>query len=174
MGLKVTDDVYAEWVRKGLVPPDVPAPATTDAKPAAAKLIDCPGLIAGFDGYKPSAAWLIAVETRSEANGREWRSRSSRTQAARRAVSRAFGPSLRAAAPLAEHYHGGGALRVLFTRIGVRKLDAANLGPALKATEDAVAMLLGADDGDERWRSEFAQEPDRDGRCGVRVEMWAV
>jgi hypothetical protein len=47
-----------------------------------------------------------------------------------------------------------------------------NLPTAIKATEDALAFLMGACDGDPRWRSEFAQEPG--GAFGVRIELEVV
>ena len=44
-----------------------------------------------------------------------------------------------------------------------------NLPSSLKGVEDAVALMLGADDGDPRWRCVCAQEPG--GRAGVRVRI---
>jgi hypothetical protein len=46
---------------------------------------------------------------------------------------------------------------------------ALDLPTAIKATEDALAFVMGASDGDPRWRSESAQEPG--GAFGVRIEM---
>jgi len=114
--------------------------------------------------------WLLPIVTASEANGRDWRARSNRTQQARRIVSAALGFRLPHLAKIAEHYHWRqGHIRVSLTRIGARKLDAANLGPALKATEDAVALMLGADDGDTRWHAEFHQQVG--GLVGVRIAI---
>ncbi len=121
--------------------------------------------------FSPPGLWVLPIETSSEANGREWRKRSSRTQAARKAVSVAFGKSLLWVACYADHYHRGGVLRVALTRLGGRKLDRSNLPAALKATEDAVAMMLGADDGDPRWQPAWEQEPG--GAAGVRVALVA-
>jgi hypothetical protein len=105
-------------------------------------------------------AWVLPIITRSEANGRDWRARSSRTQQARKVVSRCMGSSLWHLAPFAKWLHEDKLpLAITFIRLGGRKLDAANLGSALKSTEDAVAMMLGIDDGDHRWRVEFRQAP---------------
>lgn len=122
--------------------------------------------------FAPPGTWVLPIVTASEANGREWRKRSSRAQNARRIVSREFGCRLDYLAPFARHFHAGRPLSVKLTRLGGRKLDAANLGPALKATEDAIALMLGADDGDSRWRVEFHQEPHSP--VGVRIELEAV
>lgn len=122
--------------------------------------------------FAPPGRWVLPIVTASESNLREWRKRSSRTGAARRAVSLAFGPALVWVAAFALHYHQGGALRVALTRLGGRQLDRSNLPAALKATEDAVALMLGADDGDPRWRAEWHQRPS--GPVGVVVELEAL
>ncbi len=119
--------------------------------------------------FAPPGKWVLPIVTVSEANGRDWKKRSARTQQARRIVSKELGCRLDYLAPFARHYHAGRKLRITLVRLGGRKLDAANLGGALKATEDAVALMLGADDGDPRWLVEFAQQPG--GLCGVRVEV---
>jgi hypothetical protein len=69
----------------------------------------------------------------------------------------------------AVHYHSGKALRITFTRLGENRLDRANLSTALKATEDAIAYMLGANDGDDRWQSTYEQEDSA--LIGVRVEI---
>jgi hypothetical protein len=119
--------------------------------------------------FDRAAVWVIPLVTASESNGREWRQRSARTQAARKAVSVAFGPHLDALAPFANHYHAGNPICVVLTRLGGKRLDRSNLTVALKATEDAVALFLGADDGDPRWRADWEQEPGE--LMGVRVEL---
>lgn len=118
------------------------------------------------------ATWTIPLETKSESNQREWRGRSARTQAARRAVSQAFGPTLAFVARFSEHYHAGGIIRVTFTRLGGKRMDRSNIPAAMKGGEDAAALIIGADDGDTRWRAEFAQEPG--GPAGVRIEMETI
>ena len=115
-------------------------------------------------------AAIAGLVTASETNARNWKDKSHRTQAARLAVSRCFGPNLRALAGIAEWYHARNPIRVVLTRLGGHKLDKGNLPAALKAVEDAVALILGADDGDDRWLVEFAQEPGKTGH-GVRIEL---
>jgi hypothetical protein len=114
----------------------------------------------------------IDVKTVGEVNGRDWKARSRRTDAAWQAVGNTLGRHLSLLAPFADAYHGGKALRIVFTRLGGRRMDRSNLPTAIKATEDALAFMMGACDGDPRWRSEFAQEPG--GAFGVRVEMQVV
>ena len=142
---------------RGLIPP-TPTP-DLEAKPARIRVT-----------FAPPGTWTLGVETRAEVNGRDWRSRSSRTQAARRAVSAAFGRAMVWVAAFADHYHRGGRLRVVLTRLGGKRLDPSNLPTALKAVEDAVALMLGADDGDARWVAEWHQEPGG-AAVGVRVEL---
>lgn len=122
--------------------------------------------------FIPPTSWVLPLVTANEVNGRDWRARSARTQAARRAVSRAFGPHLRALAPVAEHYAAGGAVRAVLTRLGGRRVDPGAVGVTLKAVEDAVCATIGADDGDARWRPEYGQEPG--GPAGVRIELTAA
>ncbi len=113
---------------------------------------------------------LIPVATASEANGRDWRARSRRSNAAWRAVSRTLGPHLDLLGAFATAYHSGKPLRIMFWRLGGRRLDRGNVAVALKGTEDAVAFMLGADDGDvARWVSTYDQFPG--GPMGVRVEI---
>jgi hypothetical protein len=85
---------------------------------------------------------------------------------------RPLGRHLSLMAPFADAYHGGKALRIVFTRLGGRRMDRSNLPTAIKATEDALAFMMGACDGDPRWRNEFAQEPG--GAFGVRIELEVV
>lgn len=145
-----------------------PVARTDEApEPKAAKLVE-PG-IALVSGR---LVIMVAVETRNEANQRDWRARSRRSGAAWRAVRESVGVHLSLLEPFARHYASGGALRVTFTRLGGRRLDQmANLGVALKGVEDAVAFLVGADDGDPRWHPVPRQEA---GVVGVRVEIEGV
>lgn len=111
----------------------------------------------------------LPLHTASETNHRDWRARSRRTKAARRAVSEAFGPRLGWVAPVADAYHAGRPVRVALTRLGGRRLDPTNLPAALKAVEDAIAAAMGADDGSPLWRVSHDQEPG--GPYGVRVVL---
>lgn len=115
------------------------------------------------------ATWVLPIVTVSESNQRDWRSRSGRTKKAKKAVSVGLGKTLGYLAHIADHYHSGQPIRVKLTRLATRKIDAANLGGALKATEDGVAIAIGADDGDPRWIAEFDQEIGD--VVGVRIEL---
>ena len=85
-------------------------------------------------------------------------------------MSKAFGPHLAYVAPFAVTFHSGKIVRPHFTRIGGRSLDkGVNLPSSLKAVEDAVAWVMGADDGSPNWSASFAQEPGP--AYGVRVEL---
>lgn len=137
-------------VKAGRVTLTEPVRLAPDPTPAV-KPVTAPAL------FTEPSTWHLPIVAKSESNGRDWKSRSARTQAARRAVSVGLGSHLDALAPVARHYHAGGAVRVELCRTGPKRLDPANLGGALKATEDAAALMMGADDGDARWRVEFSQ-----------------
>lgn len=139
--------------------------ATAPTKPEPVELIE-----ATFRASWDFPVWQIPLETRSEANLRDWRRRSKRSDSAWRAVSRAFGPHLVYVATFARLYHTGHPIHVRLTRLGGRKLDqSVNLPASLKAVEDAVAWSMGADDGSPLWRCTFAQEPG--GSMGARIEL---
>lgn len=115
---------------------------------------------------------IVPVACTTEVNCRNWRNRSRRSDAAWKAVSKTFGPRLDALSPFSAAYHSGKALRIVLTRLGGRKADASNLPTATKGLEDALAFMLGADDGDARWRAEFRQRPG--GEIGVLVEIEVI
>jgi hypothetical protein len=146
------DKLLAEAERRGLVlttaAGDVIGPG--DPTPGRERLAEA--------SFTPPGAWVVPLRTASESNQRDWRAKSARTQAARRAVSKALGPHLRHLAAFADHFHSGGALGVTLTRIAPKRLDRGNAFAAMKAVEDAVALMLGADDGDPRWRLDACQE----------------
>lgn len=121
------------------------------------------------EAFIAPATWVLPIPTASEINLRGWRARSRRTDVAWKVVSRCFGRQLDYLSHIARHYHAGRPIAVKLTRLATKRLDNTNLGPSLKATEDAVAFLLGADDGDPRWLSSFHQEVG--GVIGVRVEL---
>jgi FAD/FMN-containing dehydrogenase len=114
--------------------------------------------------------WVIPFECVNESNQRRWQGRSRRAGAAWRAV--------RAVIRIAdlwqfETLHDcGRPIRARFVRLGGKRLDPlANLPASLKGIEDAVAYLVGIDDGDPRWVPSCDQEPG--GPAGVRVELEA-
>lgn len=110
----------------------------------------------------------IPVETRSESNLRDWRARSRRSGSAWRAVRSAFDVGdLKVFQDRVRNDNG--AVDIVFTRLGGRKLDRGNLPHSLKGCEDAVAYLLGVDDGSNHWSVRYEQEPG--GPIGVRVEI---
>lgn len=113
---------------------------------------------------------FVAVETKNETNERQWKAKNRRAGAAWKAVREAIGGQLGLLEPFARAYASDKALRVTFTRLGGRRLDQlCNLGAACKGVEDAIAYLLGADDGDPRWDARAEQEPGE--LVGVRIEV---
>ncbi len=112
---------------------------------------------------------MVPFASKSESNLREWKGRSRRSGQAWKAVRLAVGRHLDLLFSAAGHYADDGALMVRFTRHGSRRMDKSNLNAAMKGVEDAIAYLLGADDGDPRWHSSFDQIPG--GSVGVRIEI---
>lgn len=119
--------------------------------------------------FVPPGTITLPIETASESNGRNWKARSNRNKEARRIVSREIGSRWEHFARFPVAYHRGERIRIVFTRLGGRKLDRANVGPSLKGVEDAVALLFGASDGSELWDASFEQQPT--GLKGVRIEI---
>ena len=109
----------------------------------------------------------LPIETKSEINLRSWRCRAKRSKTARNVVGNYFPQD--AATFFRLKWITGHGLRITLTRLGGRKLDRSNLPTALKATEDGVAEMIGANDGDERWQASWHQEPG--GPVGVRIEV---
>jgi hypothetical protein len=137
------------------------APQPRSRRPKPAEMV-----IGGSILLRDTLTFIIPVATVSETNQRSWKGKAARAGSQRRTVSKHLGRQLRNLALLAEHYHAGGALDVVITRLGGRKLDVmANL-------EDAVCLMIGADDGDPRWRCRAEQQPG--GLIGVRIELRAA
>ena len=114
---------------------------------------------------------LIPVLVQSEANiGGKLRSKIARKVSVKRAVQSVLGPNLEKLVPFAWSYHEGHALRIVYTRLGGRGLDAFdNLPRSLKGVQDVLAGALMADDRDPRWQARAEQEPG--GLVGVRIEI---
>lgn len=141
------------------------------AETVLAEVDDSPLVEPTFRGSTLFPVWELPIRTKSEINHREWRKRSKRTDEAWRVVSRYISPQMWYLVRFIDDYHRSSKpIGVRFTRLGGRKLDRGNLPTALKATEDALAFIMGADDGDNRWQSEFEQEPG--GPVGVRIELF--
>lgn len=86
----------------------------------------------------------VNVEIRSEANLREhWRTRHQRTKLHHEAVQWAL---MRHKPP-----KNPSALKVIFTRVGGRRLDPDNNVGGFKHVQDALARWVGVDDRDSRW-----------------------
>lgn len=110
----------------------------------------------------------VPIETVNESNGRDWKARSRRSGQAWKLVRKSvklehlafFEARIRQAMPVYAR----------FTRLGGRKLDPmVNLPSALKGVEDAMAFLLGVDDGSTLWIPECGQETG--GLVGVRIVL---
>lgn len=117
----------------------------------------------------PALRLEFALETRSEANGRDRFARKRRTEEAIAVVLEEVAVALAAGqrVPLL------GPWCVRMTRLSPHKaLDVGNLWSALKAVEDAVAHLLAIDDGSPLFAACVAQEPAE--VLGVRIEVWSA
>lgn len=169
MGMKLPADIEA----KILATPGVKFYGQEQAVEVAEK----PRKMKPKELVEPGIAWIgralvliVAVETKNEINQRAWQGRNRRAGAAWMAVRKAVGGNLATIGGFALHFANGNPLRVTFTRLGGLKLDQmVNLGAALKGCEDAIAYLLGADDGSPLWIANAKQEPG--GLVGVRIEI---
>ena len=92
----------------------------------------------------------IPIRVVSEANQRcHWATRHRRFKKQKDAVRLLLKPLIRG-------FSVDGKITITLTRYGKRKLDTDNLAGAFKAVRDAIAKLLGIDDGSERlvWKYE--------------------
>ena len=122
------------------------------------------------EGPNGGPVWVVPLKTVSEANQRGWHGKANRTTQARNIVCKALGEHLRHVVPFAEAYHRGEVVRLVLTRLGGGRLDAlSNIGAALKATEDACALVCGANDGSPNWQAKAEQKPG--GPMGVMIEL---
>lgn len=112
--------------------------------------------------------WVVALETRAEANGRDWRNRNARAGSAWKAVRSVF--TLSALAKWELNHRFGEPIYARFTRLGGQRLDPlVNLPSALKGVEDALCYLLGIDDSSPLWKPCCEQVPG--GPYGVKIEL---
>lgn len=176
MSHRITPEQEAELIRRGakvtyMNRAMLDQPKADEPEPAKPVLVEA-GVAVSMNvatGEVESLVALLPVVTKSEINLTKWYKRSQRTHATRRVMSKVLGPHLRSLATFAEAYHAGRALLVTFTRLGGRRMDQSNLPSACKGTEDMVALMLGADDGDARWHPRFEQRPG--GSVGVEVKL---
>ena len=113
----------------------------------------------------PPGAVVVTIDglkLTSEANarGHTKHGKSNRAAAVRAAVTRAL--KGRALPPL--------PLRVCVTRVAPRRIDTDNLAGAVKSTRDAVAAVLGVDDGPGETRMVWRESQER-GVYGVRITL---
>ena len=124
-----------------------------------------------IDGGKLTA--VIPCILRSEANKNDkLRQKLKRKMSVKKAVKEALGPHAFLLALFAEAYHRGKVLRIVFTRLGGRRLDRGNLAVSFKTVEDILEGALLANDGSPLWQSSYEQEPG--GPVGVRIELTIV
>lgn len=165
--VQLSQEQYDRLLKAGLVP--VPGNKGKGAKKRSkSKELAEPS----FDPEGPNGGpvWVVPLKTVSEANQRGWHGKANRTTQARNAVCKALGMHLRHVVPFAEAYHRGEVVRLVLTRLGGGRLDAlSNIGAALKASEDAVALLCGANDGAANWHAKAEQKPG--GPMGVMIEL---
>jgi len=145
------------------------------------KAIDIDAMVAEAVPMRPNPqlAFTMPVKLVSEANQREhWRTKYIRKNAQQRDTQRAWKAQRRVHAV---NSRGHGLLvgiavavpcTVRLTRIGPKSLDADNLAGSFKHVQDAIAKLIGIDDGDERIKWEYAQVPVGKRVYQVRVEVY--
>jgi hypothetical protein len=119
--------------------------------------------------YTAPATWTIPLETRGEANQREWRAKNRRAGAAWKAVREAV--ELWQLEPWENAMIDyGEPIYARLTRLTPKTLDSlVNLPSALKGVEDALCYLLGIDDSSPLWKPSCNQEVNL--RYGVRIEL---
>lgn len=112
---------------------------------------------------------MIPAMTRSEANESSWYRKMLRKGPAKNACRLTLRRGHALLTYFVAAYLAGKALKLTFTRMGGRLLDAGNLSVSMKTIEDMVAGALLIDDGDPLWLPIYQQIPG--GPVGVRVEI---
>lgn len=113
------------------------------------------------------SSFHIPGESPSTPNAREHWAETAKRAKATKAKARLVGRALQERMPT--------LLVVELVRIGARVLDSDNLQGALKSHRDAVAGLLGVDDGSKLVRYDYAQRVAREGEAhGVTVHVMQV
>jgi len=119
--------------------------------------------------------WLIPVRLESEANlGGKRSAAISRKSAVKRSVWEHLGPDWRIWGPVGDAVRAGQPAEIRIVRVGGRVLDTGNLWRAVKPVEDALAILLGCDDGWPAWKRSFVVDQEPGERWGVRIIVRAA
>jgi hypothetical protein len=153
MGFSFHDPAIQTAIEKGLISREqlgLPASPTPQSQPAAKPTAVPPSGPAGWSITLPLPCRVV-----SEPNERcHW---SVRRRRFREQAEGLWGA-----------WEASPPLRVTFIRIGKRRLDTDNLAAAFKGLRDALAGLLGIDDGDDRIAWEYDQAT---GEPGVRLTI---
>jgi hypothetical protein len=164
VGFSIHDPAIQTALERGLISreqlglPPLSPPAPPPSRPSTAVATAEPG--------RWSITLEVGCQVRSEPNERcHWAVRRRRFQEQAGALRTAWEASPFAVVESWEHLL---PLRVTFTRVGKRKLDTDNLSGGFKGLRDALAELLGIDDGDELLTWEYQQER---GQPGVRLHI---
>ena len=133
-----------------------------------------------IQSFKQPGIWTIPVWLCSEANaGGKMRAAIARKGTVKNAIWRALGPGWRIFGPIGESVRNAAgnagkqaslpSIRVI--RLGGRGLDTGNLWRAIKPVEDAIAVLLGCDDGWQAWKDSFQVDQEPGPLWGCRIEL---
>ena len=133
-----------------------------------------------IQSFKHPGIWTIPVWLCSEANaGGKMRAAIARKGTVKNAIWRALGPGWRIFGPIGESVRNAAgnagkqaslpSIRVI--RLGGRGLDVGTLWRACKPVEDAIAVLLGCDDGWAAWKTAFSVDQEPGPLWGCRIEL---
>lgn len=153
MGIKVNPAELKRWESAGLIAPPAPKPGRASPPPPT------PGVVLHHHEDDGGPDWRLTLTLRgmklvSRANAREhWTARHARGRAEAAALALAW-----IAAGL-EGWHPPLPLHIILIRVGGKTMDGDNLASAFKAIRDALAGLVGIDDGDDRIRWRCKQRP---------------
>ncbi len=170
---KAPKKTAAAKARPPFVPPKlVDRPAEVDPIPwphKARKLAEANGVELP-KGRRWLASCEVPIRIESEANKREhWHTVKARSDEQRNKTMAVVGELLtRIELKLPPH------MVVVLTRIGPKTLDDDNLARGHKAQRDAIAYLVGIDDGHSRVRYEYQQRKGKPKEYATRVDFYEV
>lgn len=122
--------------------------------------------------YLEPATWVIPVRLESEMNRRgSVKGQSARNRTVKNAVYRALGPYWKEWGPFGDRVRNGEPCVIRAIRLGGAGLDMGGLWASMKFPEDAIANLLGVDDGWPAWKRSFQVDQEPGQLWGLRIEM---
>ncbi len=112
--------------------------------------------------------WQLPIEVRSESNLREhWTKKNARKKQQQDMLWLINRADLKRWVKVYKMQ----PILITFRKIGGRRLDRSNLPVSFKGIEDALASMMGCNDGHDHWQAAWEQQPGGAIGIGIRIEV---